>query len=104
MHWPGVAKVDAKSPINAQLRKETWRVLEEYHGQGKFKAIGVSNYTVAHLQELLGYAEVRAPQTQAPFPEFFLLVSASPLKCYHSLSVDIPVTVCVAVVNLLNVL
>lgn len=26
IHWPGVARLDAKSPDNARLRLETWRV------------------------------------------------------------------------------
>jgi diketogulonate reductase-like aldo/keto reductase len=26
IHWPGVARLDAKSPDNAKLRLETWRV------------------------------------------------------------------------------
>ena len=58
VHWPGVAKQDAGSPLNAELRRQTWRVLERYHRQGSLRAIGVSNYTAAHLEELLGYAEV----------------------------------------------
>ncbi len=58
MHWPGVAKLDARSPLNAQLRRETWQVLEAYQRQGRFRAIGVSNYTVEHLRELLEYAQV----------------------------------------------
>jgi len=26
IHWPGVSRLDAKSPDNARLRLETWRV------------------------------------------------------------------------------
>ena len=58
IHWPGVARRDARSPDNAVARKETWRVLEEYYARGLFKAIGVSNYSVAHLEELMQYAAV----------------------------------------------
>lgn len=58
MHWPGAAKTDAASPQNAELRRQTWRVLERYHAAGRFRAIGVSNYTVRHLEELLRFAKV----------------------------------------------
>lgn len=58
VHWPGVAKQDASSPRNAELRRETWRVLERFHRQGRLRAIGVSNYEQRHLEELLRYAEV----------------------------------------------
>lgn len=67
VHWPGVAKTPLTSPVNAQLRKETWRVLESYQRQGRFRAIGVSNYTVDHLRELLSYAEVRPAVNQVEF-------------------------------------
>ena len=59
VHWPGAAKQDARSPRNAELRRETWRVLEEYHAARKFLHIGVSNYCVPHLRELLGYCQAR---------------------------------------------
>lgn len=59
VHWPGAAKQDARSPANAALRRQTWRALEALHRAGRLRAIGVSNYEVAHLQELLAYAEVK---------------------------------------------
>ena len=31
----------------------SWAALEELHAQGKLRAIGVSNYTPAHMQTLL---------------------------------------------------
>ncbi|KAL4427746.1 hypothetical protein ABPG75_001835 [Micractinium tetrahymenae] len=62
VHWPGVAKTPADSPANAAARQQTWRVLESFHRRGLFRAIGVSNFEVRHLEELLSYAEV-APAT-----------------------------------------
>ena len=53
IHWPGVQRVDVQSPLNRKLRLESWRVLEEFYQQGKFRSIGVSNYTVDHLKDLL---------------------------------------------------
>src|SRR5262245_54636764 len=34
-------------------RKQSWRVLERLKAQGKARSIGVSNFTVRHLTELL---------------------------------------------------
>lgn len=58
IHWPGVAKTELSSPINAIKRLETWRVLEEFHAKGLTRSIGVSNYEVSHLEELLTVATV----------------------------------------------
>lgn len=48
VHWP----VEG-------LRMESWRALEEIYATGKVKAIGVSNYLVPHLEELLENAEIK---------------------------------------------
>ena len=32
---------------------ESWKVMEEYHKRGVLKAIGVSNYEVRHLEEVM---------------------------------------------------
>uniref|UniRef100_A0A7R9YZL3 NADP-dependent oxidoreductase domain-containing protein n=1 Tax=Chlamydomonas euryale TaxID=1486919 RepID=A0A7R9YZL3_9CHLO len=58
VHWPGAAKTPPGSEANAELRLQTWRVLEDFYRRGKFRAIGVSNYEVEHLSELLSVAAV----------------------------------------------
>lgn len=58
IHWPAAAKTDLRSPIHATRRLETWRVLEEFHSQGHFKAIGVSNFEISHLEGLLPHTKV----------------------------------------------
>lgn len=40
------------------LRKKTWQALEEIQAAGQAKTIGVSNYTIRHLEEMKGYAKV----------------------------------------------
>ena len=40
------------------LRKKTWEALEEIQVSGQAKSIGVSNYTIRHLEEMPGYAKV----------------------------------------------
>ncbi|MBI4054127.1 MAG: aldo/keto reductase [Candidatus Doudnabacteria bacterium] len=54
VHWPfpyEFLKVGNK-------RAETWRAMEELHRAGKARAIGVSNYTIAHLEEMKSYAAI----------------------------------------------
>ncbi|EGD81704.1 aldo-keto reductase [Salpingoeca rosetta] len=53
IHWPGVAGLRREDPGNQEPRRHSWRALEELQGEGKVRHIGVSNYTVRHLQELL---------------------------------------------------
>ncbi|MCX7908536.1 MAG: aldo/keto reductase [Ignavibacteria bacterium] len=59
IHWP-VPK----------LRKETWKALERVYDEGICSAIGVSNYTIAHLQELFNYANVLPVVNQVEFSPF----------------------------------
>ena len=59
IHWPGVAKAAAASPANAVARAAAWRVLERLHRDGRVRSLGVSNYTEAHLRELLAQCSVR---------------------------------------------
>ncbi|CAI5490944.1 unnamed protein product [Closterium sp. Naga37s-1] len=53
LHWPGVAKLDRASEKNAEIRLESWRALEQLQREGKCRAIGVSNFTAAHLDHLI---------------------------------------------------
>jgi diketogulonate reductase-like aldo/keto reductase len=52
------------------LRKESWRALEQILAEGRARAIGVSNYTVRHLTELLGYAKVTPAVNQVELHPF----------------------------------
>jgi methylglyoxal/glyoxal reductase len=47
LHWPV-----------PQRRLQSWRALERILGEGRCRAIGVSNFMVDHLEELLGHAKV----------------------------------------------
>lgn len=47
IHWPV-----------PDLRLESWRALERLYGEGRARAIGVSNYMVQHLEELLAHCTV----------------------------------------------
>lgn len=59
IHWP-VAKI----------RGETWRAMETLLDDGACRAIGVSNYTVRHLDELLASARVVPAVNQVELSPF----------------------------------
>lgn len=53
IHWPGRAKTPIDSPENKIARLESWRALKRAKAEGRVLKIGVSNFTIAHLQDLL---------------------------------------------------
>jgi diketogulonate reductase-like aldo/keto reductase len=59
IHWPSTEK-----------RGESWKALQEIYKSGRSRAIGVSNYTVRHLEELLGSSEVVPAVNQIEFHPF----------------------------------
>ncbi|MCL4695345.1 MAG: aldo/keto reductase [Candidatus Hydrogenedentes bacterium] len=56
VHWPVKGKF-----------KDTWRAMEVIYESGKAKAIGVSNFLVHHLEDLLGSAKVAPMVNQVEF-------------------------------------
>lgn len=57
IHWPAAFQGgDAES--NRQRRRQTWRAFEELVESKRVRNIGVSNFVVHHLQELLEHANV----------------------------------------------
>lgn len=64
IHWPGQDK---------QKRSDSWRALEKIYKQGRARAIGVSNYTVHHLQELIGSSDTKPSVNQVEFHPFIYL-------------------------------
>lgn len=67
IHWP-TADGTLKESINK--RQETWRAMEEIYKSGKAKAIGVSNYTIKHLEEMKEYATISPMVNQVEFHPF----------------------------------
>ncbi|MFW9874815.1 MAG: aldo/keto reductase [Candidatus Thorarchaeota archaeon] len=47
IHWP-----------RKMIRKDTWKALEKIYKEGKARAIGVSNYWIHHLQEILNSSSI----------------------------------------------
>lgn len=56
IHWPGKTKY-----------KETWKALEKLYKDGRVRAIGVSNFKVHHLEDLLKDAEIRPMVNQVEY-------------------------------------
>ncbi|MDQ1145731.1 diketogulonate reductase-like aldo/keto reductase [Bacillus sp. SORGH_AS 510] len=48
VHWPVKEKY-----------KETWKVLENLYKEGRVRAIGVSNFNIHHLEDLMSVAEIK---------------------------------------------
>lgn len=61
VHWP----------VNG-YSKETWHVMEEIYQSGQAKAIGVSNFLVHHLEELLPDCQVIPSVNQVEFHPFLV--------------------------------
>jgi diketogulonate reductase-like aldo/keto reductase len=56
IHWPVKGKY-----------KDTWRALEKIYEEKRARAIGVSNFMVHHLKDLLGDAQVKPMANQVEF-------------------------------------
>jgi 2,5-diketo-D-gluconate reductase A len=59
--------------------KGTWNAMEELYRDGKIRAIGVSNFEAAHLEELLSYAKVTPAVNQIETHSFFMQEKANNL-------------------------
>ena len=51
LHWPAI--MDSKSEGNAARRLAAWKVLEDMYERGQARAIGVSNFSEHHLEQLM---------------------------------------------------
>ncbi|MFD0695397.1 aldo/keto reductase [Paenibacillus sp. GCM10027628] len=56
IHWPVQGKY-----------KEAWRALETLYKEGRVKAIGVSNFQIHHLKDLMNDAEIKPMVNQVEF-------------------------------------
>jgi len=56
IHWPVAGKY-----------KETWRALETLYKAGRIRAIGVSNFQIHHLQDLMKEAEIKPMVNQVEY-------------------------------------
>nr|WP_263324537.1 aldo/keto reductase [Neobacillus sp. Marseille-Q6967] len=56
IHWPGVDKY-----------KDTWKALEKLYKDGRVRAIGVSNFLIHHLEDLMSDCEIKPMVNQVEF-------------------------------------
>jgi diketogulonate reductase-like aldo/keto reductase len=68
LHWPH------------ERRLESWRVLEQLHTEGLARSIGVSNFLVRHLDELLVHASVPPSVNQIELSPFLYRSRADTLR------------------------
>ncbi len=59
IHWP-----------EQGLRAETWKAFERILKDGHARAVGVSNYTIRHLEEMSGYTTIPPAVNQVEFNPF----------------------------------
>lgn len=68
IHWPGVKGKKADDEVIRKIRAETWKALEYcYLTEKNVKSIGVSNYTIKHLNELFDYAQIKPHLVQSEY-------------------------------------
>ncbi|HEX3074591.1 MAG TPA: aldo/keto reductase, partial [Ignavibacteriales bacterium] len=59
IHWPV-----------PNLRRESWKALEEIYASGRARSVGVSNYTIRHIEELLDYSSIIPVVNQVEFSPY----------------------------------
>lgn len=69
VHWP-TASEEVREGVSINKRIDTWRAMEEIYKSGKARAIGVSNYTTEHLEEMKRYANIMPMVNQVEFHPF----------------------------------
>ncbi|MFE4143189.1 aldo/keto reductase [Peribacillus sp. YIM B13472] len=77
IHWPGKDKY-----------LETWRALEKLHKDGKVKSIGVSNFHVHHLENLLANSEVKPVVNQIELHPLLTQVEIRDYCSKHEIKVE----------------
>ena len=68
IHWPVKEKY-----------KDTWRAMEKLYRDGHVRAIGVSNFQIHHLQDLMETCEIKPMINQV---EFHPLLTQEPLRAF----------------------
>ena len=59
IHWPGTSKLQPSDPNNHKNRSNSYKALESCKNEGKVRYIGVSNYTMTHLRQLLEECSIK---------------------------------------------
>ena len=59
IHWP-----------QSETRKEAWQALEKIYDEHRCRAVGVSNYTIKHLEGMLDYCDILPAVNQVEFSPY----------------------------------
>lgn len=62
IHWPQPAR---------GLYNDTWRAMEKLYKQGRIKALGVCNFEISHLQDLMEHATIQPAVNQVELHPYF---------------------------------
>ena len=71
IHWPVAMNGDNKIPLDDAPIINTWRAMEECVGRGLVKDIGVSNFSVKKLRELVSKARIKPAVNQVELHPYF---------------------------------
>lgn len=72
IHWPGVSGIPVTHPDNVRYRLDTWKQFIDLQKSGLIRSIGVSNFTVRHLTELINHSGVVPSVNQVEWhPHFY---------------------------------
>ncbi|MCI4358501.1 MAG: aldo/keto reductase [Thermoplasmata archaeon] len=77
IHWPVPGK-----------REESWRALTQLQQEGRARAIGVSNFTIAHLEALARVSEVTPAVNQVEFSPFLFQAELLEYCCSHGIQLE----------------
>lgn len=69
LHWPGRWLSGDRS--NRMLREGSWKAMRELQEEGRINEIGVSNFTIRHLEEMLLYTDVLPAVNQVEVHPYF---------------------------------
>ena len=81
VHWPGV-------PGQEKVQAGTWKAFEELYEAGRVRAIGVSNFWVRNLKELMAHAKIMPMVNQIEMHPGFLQPELLKLCADHHIRVE----------------
>ena len=77
IHWPVTG-----------LRNETWKAMETLLEEGKCRAIGVSNYMIRHLEEILDNSPTIPAVNQVEFSPYLYQKDLLEFCCSHGIQLE----------------
>ncbi|WP_275956758.1 aldo/keto reductase [Polycladomyces abyssicola] len=77
IHWPVAGKY-----------KETWKALEKIYRDGRARAIGVSNFQIHHLEDLMADAEIKPMVNQVEFHPYLTQKELREYCSQHAIQVE----------------